>query len=182
RDTTGLLVIARTLPAHTSLVNQLQAREIGREYEAVVIGQLTGGGTVDEPLGRHPVNRKKRAGTAAGKTAVSHYRGLQRLRAHSHVQVILETGRTHQIRVHMAHISHPLVGDPLYGGRLRLPAACGETMRAALTGFKRQALHARCLRLQHPLTAEHMEWQAETPSDLQQLLDVLAADLKEVGA
>ncbi len=182
KDTTGLLVIARTLNAHTDLVEQLQARSIGREYEAVVVGLLTGGGTVDKPLGRHPVNRKKRAVVENGKPAVTHYRLLERFRGHSHVQVNLETGRTHQIRAHMSHINHPLVGDPLYGGRLRMPAACSEELRNALSTFRRQALHARRLALKHPRSGEAMEWTAETPADIAQLLSALRCDLEEPGA
>ncbi len=176
KDTTGLLVVAKTLPAHTSLVDQLQRREIGREYEAVVQGVLTGGGTIDEPLGRHPVNRKKRAVMQAGKPSVTHYRVLQRFRSHTHIQVNLETGRTHQIRVHLAHNRHPLVGDPLYGGRLQIPAACSPALAQALKKFRRQALHARRLTLQHPESGHEMAWEAARPEDITQLLQVLADD------
>lgn len=121
KDTTGLMVVAKTLEAHTKLVAQLQARSVSRIYEAIVIGVITSGGTIDAPIGRHGVQRQKMAVVDAGKVAVSHYRVLERFRAHTHTRVKLETGRTHQIRVHMSHIGYPLVGDPVYGGRFRIP-------------------------------------------------------------
>jgi len=176
KDTTGLMVVAKTLPSHTHLVTKLQARDITREYEAVVGGVLTGGGTVDEPIGRHPVNRKKQAVVHSGRHAVTHYRVLERFRAHTHVHVKLETGRTHQIRVHMAHISHPLVGDPLYGGRLRIPTACSEALDASLRGFRRQSLHARRLAFEHPLSADLVSFEAPLPADFQDLLQALKTD------
>jgi 23S rRNA pseudouridine1911/1915/1917 synthase len=175
KDTTGLMVVAKTLKSHTHLVNLLQARDISREYEAIVQGKLTGGGTVDEPIGRHPVNRKKQAVSDSGKPAVTHYRIAKRFRAHTHVQVKLETGRTHQIRVHMAHINHPLVGDPVYGGRFQIPAACPPSLADALRGFRRQALHAARLSFTHPASGELMAWEAELPSDMQTLLAEIAA-------
>ncbi len=178
KDTTGLMVVAKSLPAHTSLVRQLQARDIAREYQAVVQGVLTGGGTVDEPLDRHPVNRKKRAVVADGQEAVTHYKLVKRFRAHSHIWVKLETGRTHQIRVHMAYRNYPLVGDPLYGGRLHIPVACSEELRQTLQGFKRQALHATRLAFTHPVSGEELSWEQPCPEDMQQLLQVLAADLE----
>ena len=176
KDTTGLMVVAKSLTAHTKLVQQLQARTVKREYEAVVKGVLTGGGTVDAPLDRHPVNRKKRAVVESGKEAITHYRVEKRYRCHTHVQVQLETGRTHQIRVHMAHIGHGLVGDQLYGGRLQIPAASSSELIAALQSFKRQALHARRLTLQSPGSAEMLSWEAPLPADMQALLTALAAD------
>ncbi|MEQ8407958.1 MAG: 23S rRNA pseudouridine(1911/1915/1917) synthase RluD [Gammaproteobacteria bacterium] len=176
KDTTGLMVVAKTLPSHTSLVRQLQARDIAREYQAVVQGVLTGGGTIDEPLDRHPVNRKKRAVVHDGQDAVTHYRLIRRYRAHSHVWVKLETGRTHQIRVHMAHRNYPLVGDPLYGGRLQIPAGCSEELRATLKGFRRQALHATRLALAHPVSGEEISWEAPRPDDMELLLAALTAD------
>ena len=175
-------MIAKSLAAHTSLVQQLQSRTVTREYEAVVKGVLTGGGTVDQPLGRHPVHRKKRAVVANGQHAVTHYRVISRFQAFTHVQVNLETGRTHQIRVHMAAVNHPLVGDPLYGGRMQVPAACSPALAAFLQGFRRQALHARRLALQHPITAEPMSWAADCPSDFTALLALLAADGRPAGA
>ncbi|MDX1451216.1 MAG: 23S rRNA pseudouridine(1911/1915/1917) synthase RluD [Oleiphilaceae bacterium] len=176
KDTTGLMVVAKTLKAHAHLVEQLQLRTMGREYEAVVTGVMTGGGTVDEPIARHSQQRKKMAVTPFGKPAVSHYRLLQRFRAHSHVRVKLETGRTHQIRVHMAHLHHPLVGDPIYGGRLKLPKGGSDALVEMLRGFKRQALHAKLLRLVHPETEELCEWESELPDDMQALLAVLQED------
>lgn len=176
KDTTGLMVVAKTLPSHTYLVAKLQARDIAREYEAVVNGVLTGGGTIDEPMGRHPVNRKKQAVVHSGKPAVTHYRVAERFRVHTHVQVKLETGRTHQIRVHMAHINYPLVGDPLYGGRLQIPAASSPELSECLRGFRRQALHARRLAFDHPVSGDPVAFQAPLPADLQDLLDQLRAD------
>lgn len=176
KDTTGLLVVAKTLEAQTALVEQLQARSFTREYDAVVNGVLTGGGTVDAPIGRHPVDRKRMAVVRNGKPAVTHYRVAERFRAHTHIKVQLETGRTHQIRVHMAHQRFPLVGDPVYGGRLRLPPASGEALIAMLRGFSRQALHASRLGLVHPQSGEYLEWQAPLPADMQSLLAVLRED------
>ena len=179
KDTTGLMVVARSLKAHTSLVAQLQARSVSREYEAVASGRLTAGGTVDAPLGRHPVNRKKRAvldSEFGGQEAVTHYRILNRFRAHTHLKLNLETGRTHQIRVHMAHIGFPLVGDPLYAGRLRMPAEASQTLREALRQFRRQALHARRLGFCHPDTEREVNFEAPCPADMQALLDVLQAE------
>lgn len=179
KETTGLLVVARTLEAQTSLVTQLQARSFTREYDAVINGVLTGGGTVDAPIGRHPVDRKRMAVVRGGKPAVTHYRLVKRFRAHSQIRVKLETGRTHQIRVHMAHLHHPLIGDPLYGGRLRIPQASSEGFAEALRRFPRQALHAARLGLEHPQSGEYMEWQQAMPQDMVGLLAVLEQDLAE---
>ncbi|MCW8918522.1 MAG: 23S rRNA pseudouridine(1911/1915/1917) synthase RluD [Gammaproteobacteria bacterium] len=179
KETSGLLVVARTLEAQTSLVGQLQERSLTREYDAVINGVLTGGGKVDAPIGRHPVDRKRMAVTQSGKEAVTHYRVAERFRAHTHIKVKLETGRTHQIRVHMASLKHPLVGDPVYGGRLRIPPASGERLQQTLRRFPRQALHATRLGLEHPLSGEYMEWQTALPEDMVQLLEVLREDLAE---
>jgi len=176
KDTTGLMVVAKTLTAHADLVNQLQARSVSREYQAVVQGVLTGGGSIERELGRHPVNRKKRAVVEMGQEAVTHYRVIERFRGHTNVQVNLETGRTHQIRVHMAHLNHPLIGDQLYGGRFRLPAACSKELSDCLQGFRRQALHARKLELDHPESRERMSWSADIPADMEELLDKLRRD------
>jgi len=176
KDTTGLMVVAKTLQSHAYLVDLLQERNISREYEAVVQGVLTGGGTVDVPIGRHPVNRKKQAVNANGKHAVTHYRVAKRFRAHTHVHVKLETGRTHQIRVHMAHINHSLVGDPAYGGRFQVPAASTPELSEALRNFRRQALHAARLSFVHPASSEEMAWEAPLPDDMQALLVTLAND------
>jgi 23S rRNA pseudouridine1911/1915/1917 synthase len=176
KDTSGVLVVARTPAAHKSLIDQLQARSIKREYRAVACGLPTAGETVEEPIGRHPVNRIRMAINPAGKPAVTHYRLLERFRAHSYLQVKLETGRTHQIRVHLAHIRYPLVGDPLYGGRLRIPAGASAELQETLRRFRRQALHAMVLGLSHPASGEWMEWEQEIPEDMQLLLKVLRED------
>lgn len=177
KDTTGLLVVARTLAAHTQLVESLQARDVKREYETVVNGVMTAGGTVDEPMGRHPVHRTRMGvRVSGGKTAITHYRVKKRFRAHTHLQVNLETGRTHQIRVHMAHIRHPIVGDSVYGGRLRLPPKSSEQLIAMLRGFPRQALHAARLGFVHPSTGEDVEWSVPLPDDMQGLLAALVED------
>jgi len=176
KETSGLLVVAKSLVAHKYLVEQLQERSIKREYRAVVTGVMTAGGSVDQPIGRHPNQRTKMAVILSGKPAVTHYRVLERFRYHTYVKVILETGRTHQIRVHMAHIRYPLVGDPVYAGRLRIPPGVTPQLEAMLRRFKRQALHARKLGLEHPKTGEWMEWTTEPPQDMQELLRVLEQD------
>jgi len=178
KDTTGLLVVARTLEAHTALVRALEAREIEREYEAVCLGVMTAGGSVDAPIGRHPLDRLKQAIREDGREAVTHYRVLHRYRGHTHVRLQLETGRTHQIRVHMAHIHYPLVGDRAYGGRLLLPKGASPALIEALRAFKRQALHAARLAFEHPMTHKAVDVTAELPSDMQALLKSLAADAK----
>ncbi|MFZ5594372.1 MAG: 23S rRNA pseudouridine(1911/1915/1917) synthase RluD [Pseudomonadota bacterium] len=176
KDTSGLLVVARTLKAQAHLVEQLQERAFEREYEAVAVGVMTAGGRVDAPIGRHPVDRKRMAVTASGKEAVTHYRVAERFRAHTHVKVRLETGRTHQIRVHMAHIHYPLLGDPVYGGRLRIPRDSGAGLADTLRHFKRQALHAARLGLVHPESGERMGWQVPLPDDMAALLGILRED------
>lgn len=176
KDTSGIMVVAKTIESHASLINQLQQRSVKREYEAVVVGVMTGGGIIDAPLGRHPVNRKKQAVNEGGKEAITHYKVIDRYRLHTHVQLNLETGRTHQIRVHMAHIKHRLVGDQLYGGRLQMPAASSSELRNTLQNFKRQALHAKKILLTHPEKGEKMEWEVERAEDMQELLDSLKSD------
>jgi 23S rRNA pseudouridine1911/1915/1917 synthase len=178
KDTSGLMVVAKTLQAHQELVAQLAARTVSRQYEAVVQGVVTAGGTVDAPLGRHPAQRQKRAVSngSDAREAVTHYRVLARYRAHTHVRCQLETGRTHQIRVHMAHIGFPLVGDPLYGGRLRLPKGAAPELLDILQNFRRQALHARSLGLFHPRTGEEVSWDSAPPADFQALLAALVFD------
>ncbi len=176
KDTSGLLVVARSLPAHTLLVEQLQARRIEREYLAVVNGMPVAGGTVDAPVGRHPVDRQRMAVTMGGKPAVTHYRVWRRFRAHTLLRVKLETGRTHQIRVHMAHVRLSLLGDPVYGGRPRLPPGASLHCIEIIQSFHRQALHAERLALTHPITGELMEWHAAIPADLAELVAVLSED------
>ncbi len=176
KETSGLLVVARNLTAQADLVQQLQERSIEREYEAVTMGVMTSGGSVDAPIGRHPVDRKRMAVTRSGKSAISHYRVVERFRIHTHIKVHLETGRTHQIRVHMAYIHHPLLGDPVYGGRLRIPPSSSESLMTTLRTFKRQALHAARLALQHPESGEPMEWQAPLPDDMSALIKELHTD------
>jgi len=173
-ETSGLLVVARTLPAHHHLVEQLQDRSVKREYCAVCIGAMTGGGVVNAPMGRHPRQRKKMAVlVAGGKPAITHYRVAQRFGHHTGITVHLETGRTHQIRVHMAHRHYPLIGDPLYGGRPRIPRGASDRLIDALRHFPRQALHARALGLIHPDTEEPIHFECNLPQDLQTLLAVL---------
>jgi 23S rRNA pseudouridine1911/1915/1917 synthase len=182
KDTSGLLIVARTLPAHTALVRMLEEREIHREYEAVCRGVMTGGGTVDAPIDRHPTDRVRMAIREGGREAVTHYRVIRRFRAHTHVRVQLETGRTHQIRVHLAHIGYPLVGDKVYGGRLALPKGGGEELRQALREFPRQALHAARLQLAHPVTGKPLEVVAPLAADMVGLLAILAADAATASA
>ncbi|MEW8649015.1 MAG: 23S rRNA pseudouridine(1911/1915/1917) synthase RluD [Candidatus Thiodiazotropha sp.] len=178
KETSGLLVVAKTLQSQHALVEQLQARRVKREYLAIVQGQMIAGGTVDAPIGRHPVNRLRMAVNEGGKQAVTHYRIERRFPAHTLLRVRLETGRTHQIRVHMHHIRHPLLGDPLYGGRLKLPAGIGDGLRWALQAFRRQALHATRLELLHPESGEPVSWEAPLPPDMLRLIDLLAGDAK----
>lgn len=176
-ETSGIMVAAKSLLAHQDLVAQLQERTVKREYVAVCIGVMTGGGTVDEPMGRHPKQRKKMAVLAVGgKPAITHYRVTRRFGHHTQVAVNLETGRTHQIRVHMAHKHYPLVGDPTYGGRPKIPKGASEELIAALRGFPRQALHARALGLFHPETGEEVHFECPLPEDMQSLLAVLEAE------
>ena len=172
KDTSGLLMIARTLKAHKALVEQMQARSVRREYLALVQGELSGGGTANLPIGRHPVDRKRFAVREGGKRAITHYWIEERLSHHTVIRVKLETGRTHQIRVHMAHLHHPLVGDPSYG-RLRFPVRASEQVVQALRAFRRQALHAEKLGLVHPTSGEYRKWSGELPTDFSQLLEAL---------
>jgi 23S rRNA pseudouridine1911/1915/1917 synthase len=176
KDTSGLLVVARTLEAHTALVRALETHDVEREYEAVCVGVMTGGGTVEAPIGRHPVDRIKQAIRTDGREAVTHYRVIQRYRGHTHVRLQLETGRTHQIRVHMAHIRYPLVGDRVYGGRMLLPKGATPELIDALRGFGRQALHAARLAFEHPVSGKPVECTSPLPVDMRDLLNVLAKD------
>jgi 23S rRNA pseudouridine1911/1915/1917 synthase len=181
KDTSGLLVVARTVEVHTALASAIAEREIERHYIALCTGVMTAGGTVDEPIGRHRSQRTRMAVRSDGRAAVTHYRVLKRFRSHTLVRAELETGRTHQIRVHLAHIGYPLVGDPAYGGRRRLPAGCTKELADELNGFKRQALHAARLKLVHPSTGREVEWEAPLPGDMQRLIAAMEADQAEAG-
>jgi len=181
KETSGLMVVARTLESHQLLIEQIQAREVSREYQTVVVGLVTAGGIIDAPLGRHPVHRTKRAVVSEqnGKNAITHYRVLKKFRAHTQLLVKLETGRTHQIRVHMAYSGFPIIGDQVYGGRLKVPKAASPELINIIANFKRQALHAWKLGLQHPGTGEFMEWESKLPRDILQLLSVLNEDYEQ---
>lgn len=181
KDTTGLMVIAKTIPAQTHLVEAMQAREITREYEAVCYGAMTGGGSVNQPIGRHQTKRTLMAVSENGKPAVTHYRVMEKYRAHTRLRLRLETGRTHQIRVHMTFISHSLIGDPVYGGRPRPPRQADESLLVMMRNFKRQALHAIMLKLAHPITGQLLEWHAPLPDDMVALNAALRADTQKHG-
>jgi 23S rRNA pseudouridine1911/1915/1917 synthase len=176
KDTSGVMVVARTLPAHTSLVAQLSAREVHRQYLAVVVGALVSGGTADAPIDRHPRDRIRMAVREDGRDAVTHFRLRERYRAHTALECRLETGRTHQIRVHMAHLKHPILGDPLYGGPLKLPKGASDELIAMLRGFRRQALHAETLEFRHPGSGEPVRCSAAVPDDMLALMAALRAD------
>ena len=176
KDTSGVMVVARTLPAHTSLVAQLASRDVHRQYLAIVVGAMVSGGTANAPIDRHPRDRLKMAVREDGRDAVTHYRLRERFRAHTALECRLETGRTHQIRVHMAHIKYPIVGDPLYGGPLRLPKGASDELIAVLRGFRRQALHAETLEFAHPVSGEPVRVTAPVPADMLALLAALRAD------
>jgi 23S rRNA pseudouridine1911/1915/1917 synthase len=178
KDTSGLLVVARTPQAQTSLSRQLEARTMSREYVAACVGVMTGGGTVDEPIGRHRGDRLRMAVRQAGRRAVTHYRVLERFRGHTYLSVKLETGRTHQIRLHLSHIKYPIVGDPVYGGRFALPRGATPGLIEALRSFKRQALHAATLGFIHPRTGKSLSLQSPVPADFEHLLDALRADVR----
>jgi 23S rRNA pseudouridine1911/1915/1917 synthase len=176
KNTTGLLVIAKTAAALKDLSHQLKKRTLLREYQAVVYGTMISGGKVDAPIDRHPLQRKRMAVVETGKTAITHYRIAGKFRAHTHLNIRLETGRTHQIRVHMSHIHHPLIGDVAYGGRVRLTKGMTPELIQLLRHFKRQALHAFAIGLTHPSTQEWMRWEVNLPDDMNELLAELADD------
>ena len=178
KDTSGVMVVARTVQAQTALVEQLSAREVHRQYLAVVSGALVAGGTVDAPIDRHPRDRQRMAVREDGRDAVTHYRLRERFRAHTALECRLETGRTHQIRVHMAHLKHAIIGDPLYGGALKLPKGASDELVTQLRGFKRQALHAETLEFVHPITGEAIRNSAPVPADLLALMKALREDSK----
>jgi len=178
KDTSGLLVVARTLEAQTALSRQILARSMSREYLALSVGLMTGGGTVDEPIGRHRRDRLRMAVRRDGRHAVTHYRVLERFRAHTYLRVKLDTGRTHQIRLHLAHLKYPLLGDPVYGGRLVQPRAASKELIETLRGFRRQALHAETLAFDHPRTGERLTFTHPPPEDFMRLLEALRQDAR----
>lgn len=173
KETTGIMMVARSLQAHKKLVDALQARIVSREYLALAVGEMVAGGSVDQPIGRHAKDRKRMAVTETGKEAITHYRINRRYQGFTLLDVKLETGRTHQIRVHMAYIQHPLVGDTIYGGRRRIPAGLSEETRTAVQQFSRQALHARRLSFEHPVSGEEVSFEAPLPADLISLFKLL---------
>lgn len=179
KDTSGVMVIARTPESHTSLVAALQAREISREYQTVVTGVMTAGGKIDQPVGRHPQKRTQMAVVKNGKGAVTHYRIIKKYRSYTHLRVNLETGRTHQIRVHMAWLKNPIVGDPVYAGRAKLPKTATPELIHVLQTFPRQALHASAISLKHPVTGETLQYVSPLPDDIQHLIIALENDAKE---
>ena len=173
KNTSGLMVVARNDKAQKYLVEQLQNHAIDREYSAIVYGHMIAGGTVDEPIGRDSKDRVKQSVSESGKEAITHYRAIDRFKSHTHVKAVLETGRTHQIRVHLSYVGHSLVGDPMYGGRVRFPKKASEELKKGLLNFKRQALHSKKLTLTHPISGEIMSWKATLPDDMLKLLEVL---------
>lgn len=179
KDTSGLLVIAKTLPVHTHLIRQMQKHLVKREYLALCQGLITAGGTINAPIGRHPQARTRMAVTDGGRVAITHYRVAERFRAHTLLRVQLETGRTHQIRVHLAHIHHPIVGDVTYGGRPKFPRQADISLIEALQQFPRQALHATQLTLTHPVSEETLSWSAPCPEDMLHLIHLLRVDTKD---
>ncbi|MGY0616736.1 23S rRNA pseudouridine(1911/1915/1917) synthase RluD [Vibrio sp. FJH11] len=181
KDTTGLMVVAKTVPAQTRLVRALQKRNITREYEAIAIGRMTAGGKVDKPIGRHSTKRTLMAVSPMGKPAVTHYRVAEHFREHTRIRLRLETGRTHQIRVHMSYLQHPLLGDTAYGGRARIPSGASQELTDMIRGFDRQALHAVMLRFEHPITGEELEFHAPVPDDMVVITEALRQDTIEHG-
>ena len=174
KNTSGLMVIAKNEKSQKYLVEQLQSHSVVREYSAIVYGYMISGGSIDDPIGRDPKDRIKQAVSSHGKDATTHYRVIDRFKNHTHVKAILETGRTHQIRVHLSHIGYPLLGDPMYGGRVRFPKKASEILKESLLAFKRQALHSKKLTLSHPSTGELMSWKAPLPDDMLELLVILS--------
>lgn len=178
KDTSGLLIIAKTSPALRNLSLQLKERTLSREYQAIIYGELISGGTVNAPIDRHPMQRKRMAVVDTGKTAITHYRVMEKYRSLTRIKVKLETGRTHQIRVHMSHIRHPIAGDAVYGGRVQLAKGMSEELILALRGFRRQALHAFAIGFTHPSSGEWVSFEAPLPDDMQTFIQVLREDAK----
>jgi len=173
KNTSGLMVVAKNPKSQKYLVEQLQSHSISREYSAIVYGYMISGGSIEESIGRDPKDRVKQAIVSNGKNATTHFRVIDRFKSHTHVKAILETGRTHQIRVHLSHIGHPLIGDPMYGGRVRFPKKASIDLKDSLINFKRQALHSKKLTLTHPISGENMSWISKLPDDMLKLLEVL---------
>jgi 23S rRNA pseudouridine1911/1915/1917 synthase len=173
KNTSGLMVVARNEKSQKYLVEQLQSHSVDREYSAIVYGYMIAGGMVNEPIGRDSKDRVKQAVSQNVKEATTHYRAINRFKSHTHVKVILETGRTHQIRVHLSYVGHSLVGDPMYGGRVRFPKKASEELKEVLLNFNRQALHSKKLTLIHPISGEVMSWKVPLPDDMLKLLSVL---------
>jgi 23S rRNA pseudouridine1911/1915/1917 synthase len=173
KNTSGLMVVAKNLKSQKYLTDQLQAHSIHREYSAIVYGYMISGGSIDKPIGRDPKDRVKQAIINNGKEALTHYRLIDRFKNHTHVKAILETGRTHQIRVHLSHIGHPLIGDPIYGGRVRYPKKASQELKESLKNFERHALHSKKITLAHPISGEVMSWKSSLPVDMTKLLKVL---------
>ena len=174
KNTSGLMVVARNALSQKNLIEQLQTHRVSREYSAIVYGHMIAGGTIDAPIGRHPTERVKQAVVNNGKAAITHYRVIERFAHHTHVKAVLETGRTHQIRVHLSHIGHPLIADPTYGGKVRFPKQAQAQLKSTLRALNRHALHAKKLRLTHPISGNVMSWKVPLPKDLQHLLQVLS--------
>ena len=173
KDTTGIMIIARTIKSHTHLVNELQKRNIKRNYRALICGQLIAGGTIENKIGRHPVQRTKMTVTDKGKLAITHYKIIKKFQHYSYLDIQLDTGRTHQIRVHMNSINHPVIGDPMYGKNSFLKKGIETSLRDHIKNFKRQALHAYSLELIHPKIKKLVNYKAEMPDDMKNLIKIL---------
>jgi len=173
KDTSGLMVVARTPQTHTYFVEQLQARSIKREYKTIVSGVMTAGGSIDQPIGRHPRHRKKMTVTDKGKTAITHYRIIKKFSGHTYLQIQLETGRTHQIRVHLSYLKYPILGDPVYGGRVKIPKNTSMQLISTIQSFPRQALHAYKIELKHPVSGDMICLESPLPEDMQSLFEAL---------
>jgi len=173
KDTSGLMVVAKTEPSKLSLIKQLESHSVSREYTAIVYGSMVTGGMVDEPIGRDSANRQKQAVTTSGKSAITHYRVIEKFKNFTLIKAILETGRTHQIRVHMSHIGHPLLGDFTYGGKVKFPKGATDELKQAIKNFPRQALHAKKLSIKHPIDNKELSWKSKLPEDLDNMINIL---------
>jgi len=173
KDTSGLMVVAKTETAKLSLIKQLESHSVSREYSAIVYGSMVTGGMVDEPIGRDSLNRQKQAVKKGGKPAITHYRVIEKFKNFTLIKAILETGRTHQIRVHMSHIGHPLLGDFTYGGKVKFPKGSKEELKVAIKEFSRQALHAKKLSINHPVDNKELSWKSKLPEDLDAMINIL---------